>query len=254
MTINRTIRLHPADKDWLIIHDLSQQIEDSSLSSVLELIVARDHSDRAHLYSVDPAACELRLVSASSTSEDCRIPRVSLELRPQIHHWLEQLETATVLSPDNPRFASFPETIASRVSSLLVSPLRVGGEFAGVLTLARQGRSAFDAAEIAAVAKSCTALVALIRAFDSKREVEILRDKLRALRHENVGLERRLLERKLVERAKGLLQSHYGWTEEDAYYHLRRTSRQERTPMAVIAQRIIDIAAAKVAERERLTA
>jgi AmiR/NasT family two-component response regulator len=57
-----------------------------------------------------------------------------------------------------------------------------------------------------------------------------------------------------VERAKGLLQVHYEWTEEDAYYHLRRTSRQQRTPMAVIAQMVIDVIAAKEAEGERMSA
>lgn len=63
---------------------------------------------------------------------------------------------------------------------------------------------------------------------------------LHSLRRENQLLEKRLAERKIMERAKGLLQLHYGWTEEDAYYHLRRTSRQQRTPMSVIAQRVIE--------------
>ncbi len=84
--------------------------------------------------------------------------------------------------------------------------------------------------------------------------MDSLREKLRSARQENSLLERRLAERKLVERAKGLLQAHYGWTEEDAYYHIRRTSRQQRTPMALIAQRIIDLSAAKEVERERLSA
>ena len=54
-------------------------------------------------------------------------------------------------------------------------------------------------------------------------------------------LSRKLADRKLFDRAKGLLQVSYQWTEEQAYLHLRRTSRQRRTPMRDIAREIIDL-------------
>jgi AmiR/NasT family two-component response regulator len=50
------------------------------------------------------------------------------------------------------------------------------------------------------------------------------------------------------------LQVHFEWSEEDAYYHLRRTSRQQRIPMAMIAQRVIDVVAAEEVEQERIPA
>jgi two-component system, response regulator PdtaR len=58
------------------------------------------------------------------------------------------------------------------------------------------------------------------------------------LEREKGELERRLEERKLVERAKGLLQQE-GATEESAYLQIRRTSRQRRVTMAVTAKEII---------------
>jgi AmiR/NasT family two-component response regulator len=51
-----------------------------------------------------------------------------------------------------------------------------------------------------------------------------------------------LADRKLLDRAKGLLQASFQWTEEEAYLHLRRTSRQRRTPMRDIAREVIDLA------------
>jgi AmiR/NasT family two-component response regulator len=48
-----------------------------------------------------------------------------------------------------------------------------------------------------------------------------------------------LEDRKLFDRAKGVLHARFGWTEEEAYYHLRRTSRQTRAPMRSIAQHVI---------------
>ena len=56
-------------------------------------------------------------------------------------------------------------------------------------------------------------------------------------------LSRKLADRKLFDRAKGLLQAGNQWTEEQAYLHLRRTSQQRRTPMRDIAREIIDLGA-----------
>jgi AmiR/NasT family two-component response regulator len=108
--------------------------------------------------------------------------------------------------------------------------------------------------EIETTAKLGDALVMAMRQVEREREVDVLRTKLRTARQENLQLEKRLAERKLVERAKGLLQVNFGWSEEDAYYHLRRTSRQERIPMAVIAQRVIDVAAAREVEEMQMSA
>ncbi|MFZ0635072.1 MAG: ANTAR domain-containing protein, partial [Candidatus Acidiferrales bacterium] len=58
------------------------------------------------------------------------------------------------------------------------------------------------------------------------------------LQREKDDLERRLEERKVVERAKGLLQRE-GATEESAYLQIRRTSRRRRVSMAVTAREII---------------
>lgn len=53
-------------------------------------------------------------------------------------------------------------------------------------------------------------------------------------------LEGNLRDRKVVERAKGILMRKRKFTEEEAYLLLRRHSRDSRRPMADIAQSIID--------------
>ena len=51
---------------------------------------------------------------------------------------------------------------------------------------------------------------------------------------------RRALEtRKVVERAKGIMQHKYGITEEDAYLKLRNESRRLRRPMRDLAEAVI---------------
>jgi uroporphyrinogen-III synthase len=52
-------------------------------------------------------------------------------------------------------------------------------------------------------------------------------------------MKRELETRKLVERAKGILQQRHGLTEEDAYLRLRNQSRRLRKPMRELAEAII---------------
>jgi hypothetical protein len=52
-------------------------------------------------------------------------------------------------------------------------------------------------------------------------------------------MKRTLEARKIVERAKGILQQRDGLTEEEAYLHLRSESRRMRRPMRNLAEAII---------------
>ena len=59
------------------------------------------------------------------------------------------------------------------------------------------------------------------------------------LMSETLEMKRNLEARKIVERAKGILQQRDGLTEEDAYLHLRGESRRLRRPMKELAEAII---------------
>ena len=52
-------------------------------------------------------------------------------------------------------------------------------------------------------------------------------------------MKRTLEARKIIERAKGILQHRNGLTEEDAYLRLRNESRRLRRPMRELAEAII---------------
>jgi uroporphyrinogen-III synthase len=65
-------------------------------------------------------------------------------------------------------------------------------------------------------------------------EIEMAR-----LEIENVQLNERLETRKIVERAKGILQRDLGLTEEDAHLTIQRQSRQRRKSKKEIAEAII---------------
>jgi AmiR/NasT family two-component response regulator len=59
------------------------------------------------------------------------------------------------------------------------------------------------------------------------------------LLEETQEMKRQLETRKLVERAKGILQNRYTLTEEEAYLRLRNESRRLRRPMRDLAEAII---------------
>jgi len=61
-----------------------------------------------------------------------------------------------------------------------------------------------------------------------------------SLRRQLETTQEQLANRKTMERAKGILQARFGWTEEEAYLRMRRLSRQNRTPLREIAQFIIE--------------
>lgn len=61
------------------------------------------------------------------------------------------------------------------------------------------------------------------------------------LRRELADARSELSERKVIERAKGLLISRHGLSEEEAYARLRRTAMEKRLKLADVAQRLIDV-------------
>jgi response regulator NasT len=61
----------------------------------------------------------------------------------------------------------------------------------------------------------------------------------RALRQQLEVAQSQLSERKLVERAKGLLMSEFGLTEEQAYAHLRKLAMDRGQRLVQVAERMV---------------
>jgi len=69
--------------------------------------------------------------------------------------------------------------------------------------------------------------------------LSLLAEENARLQDEALQIKQQLETRKLVERAKGLLQSRYQWTEQQAYQRLRNESRRLRKPIREIAEAIL---------------
>jgi len=73
---------------------------------------------------------------------------------------------------------------------------------------------------------------------------------IEVLRREVERLSEKLAARGLLERAKGILQAEFGWTEEEAYLRIRRLSRRSRVPMREIAINVIESREVRSREQE----
>jgi GAF domain-containing protein len=128
------------------------------------------------------------------------------------------------------RFKFFPEFRGSRFEGVVSIPLFDRGAVVGLVNICRTRALPLQARDL-------TFLLNLSVPIGSLMAGALARA---ALQREVDRLSRQLTDRKLVERAKGLLQSSYNLTEEQAYFAIRNASRRRRTPMRVLAEQVID--------------
>ncbi len=121
--------------------------------------------------------------------------------------------------------AFFNEELEDRFEAFLSIPMMSGGRLLGAINLQNREHYSFGENEICLIAT----LGFLVGA-----EMERAR-----LQSENLALVDRLESRKIVERAKGILQRDLQLNEEDAYLTLQRESRQRRKSMKEVAEAII---------------
>jgi GAF domain-containing protein len=113
----------------------------------------------------------------------------------------------------------------SGLASLLSVPLLVGNKVIGTLNIYTSERRSFSAEDID-FANAVAGQAAL--AIENARLIS-----------ETLEMKCMLEERKVIERAKGILQRRHGMTEEKAYLDLRNESRRLRRPMRELADAIV---------------
>ena len=187
----------------------------------LLLGAAQLHTDSqtAVIYGFQPETSELTGVKAR-TSIAARVKEVGVTLSAATSRWVESLTGAVQgRNATEPHFEKFPEVLQYQLKRLIVVPLRTENDFFGLLTLGRTVDEAFDQPALEVAQRAGRLLTAVL---------------------ERDSLQHKLLERKLVERAKGILQQRRRLTEEQAYLLLRNNSRRRRMPMVNLAKEIIE--------------
>jgi signal transduction protein with GAF and PtsI domain len=208
--------------------------QNTSIHPLLELSMAQTISQGAYLYRLDRDPDGLELVSWSGRAVS-DIENFDVELRPQAAGWHRENVTAVLLERDawsDWRLERFPEFLRNRFQAAASIPLLDGGQVVGVANICRVAATTYQPRESAFLRSLSLPLGALLAHSKVRVQLESTVEEL----------SRKLADRKLFDRAKGLLQASYQWTEEQAYLHLRRTSRQRRAPMRDIAREVIELA------------
>jgi signal transduction protein with GAF and PtsI domain len=220
----------PGDLDFDVLHEIGSRMAAADplhevLARVVDFAAGVVKCDSCFVYVLQGDELVLR---ASKNPHDDIVDRLKLQVGQGITGWVAEHRETVAVSQNafqDPRFKVFNELPEDRYEAFLSVPLLCRGRLVGVINLQNRERHTYKRREIQ--------LISMI-GFLVGAEMEMAR-----LETENSHLSEQLETRKLVERAKGILQQELGLTEEQAYLALQRQSRQKRRSMKEVADAVI---------------
>lgn len=207
---------------------------DEMLAEIVQLVAQVTACDACLVYVIDAAANEFVLrASLLPHAQDMGL----LRLRPGegVTGWVAQNLSPVALSSRasaDPRFKMFPALIEDTYEAFLSVPVVSGGKAIGVINVHHREAHVHSPAEIAT-------LQFIGEQIGGAIAKSLLEEENARLTEETAEVKLQLETRKLVERAKGILQRRQNLTEEEAYLRMRNESRRLRRPMKELAEAII---------------
>ena len=200
-----------------------------SLQTVLNRIVHFVSSvvqcDSCFIYVLEDDDLVLR---ASKNPHDDVVDRLKLRVGQGLTGWVAEHRQPVAVGRhafEDPRFQVFNELPEDRYEAFLSVPVLCRGRLVAVINLQHVQPHEHTGSEIQLIATA---------GFLVGAEIEMAR-----LETENSELSERLETRKLVDRAKGILQRDLGLSEEEAYLTIQKHSRQRRRSKREIAEAIL---------------
>jgi uroporphyrinogen-III synthase len=195
------------------------------LGRVVDFVSSIIQCDSCFVYVVDDEALVLR---ASKTPHPDVVDQLKLRIGQGITGWVAEHRQPVAVSHhawEDPRFQDFSQLPEDRFEAFLSVPVVSRGKVVGVINLQHRVPHEHSRREIQ--------MISMI-GFLVGAEIEMAR-----LEVENTQLSERLETRKILDRAKGILQRDLGITEEEAYLTIQRQSRQRRKTKKEIAEAIV---------------
>src|SRR5258708_21645971 len=196
-----------------------------ALDRVLDFAVEMVKCDSCFIYVLAGDDLVLR---ASKNPHQELLDRLKLRVGQGITGWVAQHREPVVVCREafkDPRFQQFNELPEDRYEAFLSVPLLSRGRLVGVMNLQHREPHVYSPRDIR--------LISTV-GFLAGAEIEMAR-----LETENSDLSQQLETRKLVERAKGILQRELGLTEKQPDLSIQRQSRQKRKNLKEAAEAIV---------------
>lgn len=204
------------------------------LGEVLGLAVRATACDACLVYLIDKDADEI-VLRASQLPHAGELGNLRMRLGEGVTGWVAEHKAPVALQSNaasDERFKLFPALVEDTYQAFLSVPIVSGGESIGVINVHHRETREHSAEELALMVflgeQTGNAIARARLTEENARLIE-----------ETQEMKRQLEVRKLVERAKGILQRNLGITEEEAYLRLRGESRRMRKPMRDLAEAII---------------
>jgi signal transduction protein with GAF and PtsI domain len=218
------------DLHFEILHEIGSRLATADsfhevLTRVIDFVTALVRCDSCLIYVLEDDDLVLR---ASKNPHPEAVDCLKIRVGQGITGWVAEHKEPVVVSEKaalDPRFQFFHELPEDSYEAFLSVPLMCRGRVVGVINLQHRDPHVYRKREIR--------LISTV-GFLVGAEIEMAR-----LEEANINLSEQLQTRKVVERAKGILQRELGLTEEQAYLALQRQSRQKRRPMKEISEAIV---------------
>lgn len=222
-----------------ILHRISNIVAselsiDEMLGEVVGLTVRVTGCDACLVYLLERETGDI-VLRASQVPHAANLGTLRLQMGEGVTGWVAEHKSVVAL-PENAysdsRFKYQHELIEDTYEAFLSVPLINGGTLIGVVNVHHREKHAHTQDEVALLSFIGEQMGGAIAKWGLERQNARLLE-------ETQEIKRQLETRKLVERAKGIMQTRYHLTEEDAYLRLRNESRRLRRPMKDLAEAII---------------
>lgn len=199
-----------------------------AMEPLLSLAMIKTHAQGVYVYRFDREGSDAHLAVWAGRAP---IPArgVRFPIKSRVDSWHLARWSPVVLQEnawEDWRFEELTEFKNNRFEGVVSLPLLESEDVVGMVNFCRSHRASLPSMDLSLLLGLSLPLAALLTA-------PAVREKLERTTQQ-------LADRKVLDRAKGLLQSRFGWSEEQAYFHLRRSSRQRRVPIRQIALEAIE--------------
>lgn len=233
-----TVMEHPISQVALL-HRVSNIVSselslDEMLGEIVGLTAQVTECDACLVYLLELETGEI-VLRASQVPHANDLGNLRMKMGEGVTGWVAEHKAVVALpsnAADDVRFKRFPALIEDTYEAFLSVPLVSGGEVIGVVNVHHRQAYQHTSEEVAL-------LTFVGEQMGGAISKSMLEEQNSRLREETLEMKRLLETRKLVERAKGLLQHRHNLTEEEAYLRLRNESRRLRRPMKDLAEAII---------------
>ncbi len=213
-----------------IMHDIGRRMATSDplhavLNQLVNLIETLLSCDSCFIYVLDGSQLVLR---ASKNPHPDVVDRLGLKMGQGITGWVAERREPVAINAGalrDSRFEAFKDLPEDTFEAFLSVPILARGGLVGVINVQHRQPHSYTPWEVQTIATV---------GFLVGAEIEMAR-----LESERDALSGQLESRKVIERAKGLLQRDHSINEEEAYRMMQKESRRRRKTMREIAEAIL---------------